>query len=125
MTNFKPDSKDCLDIILTDVQLHCRKIRKPNSLGRQCAKAFHGSKTNRAYSKSIALINDKKNIVSVNIDLGMEHLYNLARKQGKKYIRFFIKKDGMPLFLGKDIIEKLLADYKKSLKNKNNFLYNI
>lgn len=112
---FKPDPKDCFDVILDDIQLHTQKKRKPNSLGKQVAKAVHGSKTNRSYSNSITT-DEKTKTVSLTMNLGMEHLYDLARKQGKKYIRFFVKKDGMPVALGNDAVEKLLADSKKYLK---------
>ncbi len=115
MTNFKLDQKNCLDIILTDIQLHSQKKRNPNPLGRQVSKAMHGSKVNRAYSNSITTKN--KNI-NLSINLGMEYFYNLARKEGKKYIRFFIKKNGLPVKIGKDAIEKLIANSKKYLKKK-------
>lgn len=115
MNNIKPDPKDCLNIVLTDVQLHSQIKRKPNSLGRQYVKAVHGSKINRAYSDSVST-DDKTKTVSLAIDLGMEHLYEIARKQGKKYIRFFVKKNGISVALGNDTVEKLLADSKKYLK---------
>ena len=115
MNDFKPNPKECLNIVLTDVQLHSQIKRKPNSLGRQYVKAIHGSKINRAYSDSVST-NDKTKTVSLTMDLGMKHLYDLARKQGKKYIRFFVKKNGMPVALGNDAVEKLLADSKKHLK---------
>ena len=114
MDSSKLDPKDCYDVILTDTQLHTQKIRKPNSLGRQYVKALHGSKIKRVYSNSINF--DKKGNPTFSLDLGMKYFYDLARKQGKKYIRFLTYKNGMPVGLGKDAVEKLQADYKKYFK---------
>lgn len=115
MDSFKPDPKDCLDIILTDIQLHTQKIRKPHSLGRQCAKTINGSKNRRAYSNNIK-IDEKSQTVTLSMSLGMEHLHDLARKQGKKYIRFFTREHGLPIFLGQDTVEKLESIDKRSCK---------
>lgn len=115
MDNPKLDPKDCLDIILTDNQLHTLKIRKPNSFGRQYVKAVKGGKEKRAYSNSIKY-DAKTKKITFSMDLGMEHLFNLAKKHDKKYVRFLVKKNGLPVALGKDVIEKLQADYKKYSK---------
>lgn len=113
MSSVKPDAKDCFDIILTDFQLHVQKARKPNSLGRQYVKALYGSKQRRAYSNSVK-IDDKNKTITMAVDLGEEHLLAEAQKRGKKYIRYFIMKDGIPLYLGHDTIEKLRGLAKKS-----------
>ncbi|MCL4354842.1 MAG: hypothetical protein M1607_03365 [Patescibacteria group bacterium] len=114
MDNFKPDPKDCLDIILTDIQLHTQKMRKPHSLGRQYAKVVQSGKDGgRAYSNDIK-INNRTGVLSV--PLGMEHLYDLARKKGKKYIRFLAPKDGPVILPGKDTVEKLQSIKKRSCK---------
>ena len=115
MNSIQPDPKDCLDIFLTDIQLHVQKVRNPNSLGRQYVKALHGSKQRSAYSNSVKF-DDKNKTMTMAIDLGEEHLYEHAKKLGKKYIRYFIKKDSTPLYLGYDTIEKLKALAKKSQK---------
>lgn len=108
MNSIQPDPKDCLDIFLTDIQLHVQKVRNPNPLGRQYVKALHGSKQRRAYSNSVKF-DGKKRTITLTLDLREEHLYEHAKKLGKKYIRYFIKKDGIPLYLGSDTIEKLKA----------------
>ena len=111
----KPDSNECLDIMLTDFKLHASKVRKPNSLGRRYVKAIHnGGKGNRAYSNDMKI--DDKNLVTFSIGLEMEHLYDLARKKGKKYVRIFTKRDGLPVFLGQDSVERLNALKKKVLR---------
>lgn len=109
------DASECLDILLTDTQLHIQKVRNPNSLGRQYVKALHGSKQRRTYSNSVKF-DGKKRTITLTLDLGEEHLYEHAKKLGKKYIRYFIKQDGIPLYLGCDTIEKLKALAKKSQK---------
>lgn len=115
MYNSKIDPKDCLDIILTDIQLHVLKVRNPNSLGKQYVKAVHGSKVRRAYSNSVKP-DSKNKSMELSIDLGMESLFELGRQKGKKYIRFFAKKDGLPVALGKDVMEKFQAYQKKHIK---------
>jgi len=109
------DAGECLDILLTDIQLHVQKVRNPNSLGRQYIKALHGSKQRRAYSNSVKF-DGKKRTITLALDLGEEHLFAEAQKRGKKYIRYFIKQDGIPLYLGSDTIERLKALAKKFQK---------
>ena len=95
---------DCLDIFLTNIQLHSQKVRKPNSLGRQYVKSVRARKAvGRAYSNNMML---KPRGGSLSIDLGMEQLYELARQKGKKYVRIFAQKGGLPIYLGKDSIVK-------------------
>lgn len=115
MFNLKLDPKDCLDIILTDIQGHVQKVRKPNSFGRQYAKALHGSKQRRVYTNK-AEFDDKNMTMTITINLGEKELLEQLKMQGKKYIRLFFLKDGIPVFLGQDAIEKLEADSKKYLK---------
>ncbi len=123
MDTSKVDPKDCLDVIITDYQFHLQKVRKPNSLGRQIAKAFHGSKIRRAYSNDVK-IDEKNHSASLAINLGQEELQELARKRGKKYIRFLIPKKGLNLYPGKDILEKIESVKKKYLKKSAKGVYN-
>ncbi len=117
MNSFKPDPKDCLDIILTDIQLHTQKKRNPNSFGRQFVKAVHGSKERRAYS-NLKSPGEYGRISDLIMPAGMDQLYDLARKKGKKYIRFFGFKDGLRVDLGPDAKEKIDSIIKKHLQNK-------
>lgn len=123
MDTSRVDPKDCLDVIITDYQLHLQKVRKPNSLGRQIVKAFHGSKVRRAYSNEVAFDNKTKS-ATLGINLGTEELYALARKKGKKYVRFLMPKDGLNLYIGNDIIEKVESLKKRRLKNNAKSVYN-
>lgn len=108
------DSKNCLDILLTNIQLHSQKARKPNSLGRQYVKTVRAKKTNgRAYSNDLML---SAKGGSLSIGLGMEQLYELARQKGKKYVRIFAQKDGLQIYLGKDTIEKIESLKRKHLQ---------
>jgi hypothetical protein len=105
---------ECLDVVLTDIQLHASKVRNPSSIGRQYVKAIHGSRSHRAYSNDIKT--DGKDKISLSANLGMEQLYDLARKRGKKYVRIFAGKDGLPVYLGQDSVEKLESLMKKILR---------
>ncbi len=108
----KPDSENYLDIILTNIQLHTQKARNPNSLGRQYVKAIHGSEIRRAYSNSISF--NKNGGLILSMDLGMEYYFDMARKQGKKIVRFFTLKNGVPVELGNDVTKQLNLSIDKS-----------
>jgi len=122
MDTSKVDPKDCLDVIITDYQFHLQKVRKPNSLGRQIVKAFHGSKVRRAYSNDVK-IDENNHSATLAINLGQEELQELARKRGKKYIRFLIPKEGLNLYPGKDVLEKIESVKKKYLKKSSKGVY--
>ena len=110
----KVNPKDCLDIMLTDVQLHTQKIRKPNPLGRQIAKVINAKgKSGRAYSSNIQF-DANGGILSIDIETE-KYLHKLAEKKGKKYIRIFAPKDGLPINLGKDTVERISALEKKGI----------
>ncbi len=115
MEQNKIDPKDCLDVILTDIQMHAQKFRKPLSLGRQFVKAAHGSKVNRVFSND-SKMDPRTGAVSLSIDLEEGRLFELARQKGKKYVRYLIPKEGLSIFPGPDIIEKLQSVKKKLLQ---------
>ncbi len=83
MNPLNVNPKDCLDIMLTDIQLHTQKMRNPNSLGRQVAKVVHAKKkSGRAYSNNLKI--DKKGGI-LSLDIGMQdYLFKLAQQKGKK-----------------------------------------
>lgn len=113
MAKISPDPKDCLDIVIKDLQLHAQKARNPNSLGRQIAKTVNSRKAEgRAYANDIEAAGEG---MKLSVPIEMEKLYDLARKQGKKYVRFFILKNSTHVKLGEDAIKSLLS--KKNLQN--------
>lgn len=116
MNTSRVDPKDCLDVIITDYQLHTTKARNPKSLGRQIAKSFGNNKPGRAYSNNLQL-EGKSGVMSIDLG-GMEELQDLARKKGKKYIRFLYPKSGVPVLPGSDTEERIEALKRKKLTKK-------
>lgn len=122
MNSLNVDPKDCLDIILTDIQLHSQKVRKPNSFGRQVAKVVHAKKKRgRAFSNNLKV--DNKGGIS-SFDIGMqEYLFKLARQKGKKYVRILTPKEGLNVYLGQDAIERISALQKRVLQKFSKGVY--
>lgn len=100
------------DVILTDVQLHTQIPPKPKPLFRSILQSMRNNKPGRTYSSNISF--DDSGTFQFSIPLesktGQEMLR--AQKAGKK-IRIFMPKSGLPVYLGKDMIEKLDAEKKK------------
>lgn len=109
----KVDPKECLDIGLTDIQFHSQKVRKTRSIGRQVVKMIRAEKTSgRAYSNKVTL-NSKGGVLLSELE--MERLHELARQKGKKYVRISVPKGGLPVFFGRDTLEKLNSLRKRGL----------
>ncbi len=106
-----------LDILFTDIKLHTIKPRKPVSLGRKISKSITSKKAGRAFSRNIKITKDGK--LELSIPLGKEFIDALekARKQGKQ-LRIIMPKNGIPVYFGKDVIERLQAVVKRQRKRR-------
>lgn len=103
-----------IDILVTDINLHTIKPRKPVSLGRKISKSITSGKSERAFSSEIKIVKD--GTVEFAIPLGDE-VFLKAKKQGKQ-LRIMMPKEGIPIFPGDDVIERLKAKVKKQKSSK-------
>ena len=99
-------NKSC-NILLTDIQIHATKPRKPTSQYRAILKSLKNKKPGRFYTKNF---DGKKAIFDLPPKIKRE--MEKAEKSGKK-IRLFMPKEGLPIFVGKDLKEKLEAKNRK------------
>lgn len=105
------------DVVLTDIQLHVQKMSSPAPLVRAIEKTIHAGKPRgRAYGK-VDGADEKARTIHFTIPLEekIQTGINEAMIQGKK-IRFLVPKTGLPIYAGKDTLEKIEADNRK--KNK-------
>lgn len=96
------------DIILTDVQLHIQRPRKPQTLLRKVLKYLRSGKPERAYSTELKTTSDDGTFEFV-IPLSEEDRRRLERGE----IRLSMPKGGIPIFAGKDLIEYAKAHPEK------------
>ena len=103
------------DIVLTNIQLHTIQPRKPRSFLRTIFKSLRSGKPGRVYSRDISI--GKNGEARLAIPLPPDEMMKIeeARKAGK-IIRFFIPKTGLPVFYGKDLIDRIEADKRRALK---------
>lgn len=105
------------DIILTDIQFHVVKPNKPLSFLRQIMKSFRkGGAPGRVYHTGIKTNEDGTLRINIPLSKDLKEEMEFARRIGKTP-RFFVPKNGIPMYLGKDAIERLDAD-KEKLINK-------
>lgn len=105
------NKEEYCDIVLTDIQGHVQKPRKPVSWNRAISKCLKNKKPGRFYTE-----NTVKNKVTFNsINDFTKTLKELEKKTGKK-VRIFVPKNGLPIIPGKDTLEKLKANKKKKRK---------
>lgn len=90
-------------IPLTDIQLHSNKSANPQSFERKIEKSLKGQKPGRCYGEGLRLNSD--GTFEFSIPLPMEI-------KGRKVI-FAIPKEGLPIYAGKDLIEKMKSLHKK------------
>jgi len=109
------------DIFLTDVQMHVVEPRKPIPWYRVISRSLINRKPGRFYTTHFEM-NDKERTIKLSFPPSpkTQQQTEEAKKKGKT-IRFITPKNGIPVCLGKDVIEKLEADTNK-LKKKKNFL---
>ncbi len=109
-------SRDTIDIILTDMNLHAQKPSKPASLVRNYAKQLNGGKPRRTYS-SIQSVADS----TYQMDLGFDEqeVLDLLAKQGKRMLRIYVPTNGLPVHMAEDALEKIESLKRKHLLQNN------
>ncbi len=101
------------NIYLTDIQLHVTKPTNPPSFFRQILKSFKkGGQPGRVYSSDMTPNKDGTFRFSVPLSKDVQEKIELARRLGKEP-RFMMPKDGIPIYPGKDVIQRIEADKKK------------
>lgn len=112
-----------LDIYLTDFQLHAQKMTNPAPLLRAVEKTIKAGKpSGRAYGK-VDMV-DKKDFTvefSIPLDDKTQARVKEAQRLGKQ-IRIMMPKEGLPILLGKDAIEKITALKRQKDKRFDNLL---
>lgn len=108
------EAKYC-DILLTDIQLHVKKPRKPTPWYRVIIGALKsGKKTFRVYSKKYS-IDQKNKTIRVRFDSLTPEIQEeiiKAEKDGK-IVRIWRPAEGLPVCNGPDATEKFKADERK------------
>ena len=100
------------DIILTDLRVHTVKPTNPTSLLREVARsAKNGNKPGRVYGSRL-ITNGNESSFEIPITKDLQEQMDIAKRLGKK-IRFFMPKDGIPIYPGSDTIQKIRTDKKK------------
>jgi hypothetical protein len=99
-------------IILTDVTLHTNPTRKPTSFARGLAKSVRSGLPGRTYVNQTpnAVQEDAGTTLEMEIpfDDEVRVVIERAKSMGKQ-IRLVMPKEGVPVFLGKDAVEKFAA----------------
>lgn len=112
--NNSGDDKYC-DILLTDIQLHVQKPRKPKSVRRIIEKTLRNDKDSfRVYSNQYKA-DEKNKTLWIKFDQLTPEIQikvKAAEREGK-IVRFLVPKDGIPVYNGPDAVEKFKADTKK------------
>ncbi|MDD5710847.1 MAG: hypothetical protein PHV43_01980 [Candidatus Colwellbacteria bacterium] len=100
-----------MDIVITDVQLHTIKARKPKPVWRVIQKAIHTKREQQAYTTDGKLANGKWSFIYQ--DPGIQKIIQEAQAQGKG-VRFFRHKEGIDVRLGQDAEEFAEARERKA-----------
>ena len=105
------ETKSEVRIVITDFTLHAQTPCNPLSFARGVQKTITNGKPGRTYhSNAIKSFDPETGVMEfvIPFDKGLAEVVQKAEARGKK-IRFFVPKDGIPIYLGKDAVEKLEA----------------
>lgn len=103
------------ELILTDMQLHTIKHTNPSSVLRQIFRSIKNKMSPGRFYGKIQRTEDGKVRFSVPMSKDLHEQFDIARRLGRP-IRILMPKDGIPIYLGKDSIERLKANQKKMAK---------
>jgi hypothetical protein len=99
-------------IILTDITLHTNPTRKPASFARGLSKSVRSRLPGRTYVNQPPEVVQEGGAVNLEMEIPfddeMRAVIERAKELGKQ-IRLVMPKDGVPVFLGKDAVEKFAA----------------
>ncbi len=108
------------DIVLTDLEIHAVKPTNPAPWYRVIMKSLRNKLSGRIYSKNIRKNVDGKNnaapfnfAISLSEDL-KEKIAGIE-KLGKE-VRFLMPKEGIPIYVGKDLQEFMKARKNRLIK---------
>ena len=101
-------------VIIADLQLHTTVSRKPKTFAEGIRKLINSGKPGRTYREGALKITDSlAGTFQITIPLdGLEEVVAKAEAKGKR-VRFFVPKNGIPILLGKDAIERMEALKRK------------
>ncbi len=103
------------NVLLTDLQLHTTKPQNPTPWYKAIFRSFRNKKPGRFYVEKFSSQNDGSlETTLINLakhDPEFQKQMEIAKKSGKK-IRIIVPPN-LPIYPGKDLIEKLKAERKK------------
>lgn len=119
----EPDEKNIYhDIILTDITLHTNVARDPQPWYKKVLNAFRKNRPGRFFVNNAITKNPQTGnpIVSIPWTIELQKEKEKAELEGKIF-RVFMHKSGLPIYAGKDTIEKV-AEMKQ--KERNQLIHN-
>lgn len=102
------------DIVFSDIQFHAVEPTNPSPWHRAINKSLRSGMPGRIYSKNFKMefTREKDGAItakfSTPIPDDLNEKVKEIEKTGKK-VRFLLPKKGLPIYLGKDMIEKIKA----------------
>lgn len=116
MDEQKP-AKEVIKILVTNSFFHVAEPRKPISWYRAAMKTANSGKVNKVFTRTDKFKTNDEGDVEIEFQLPPEikKIYEEAKRNGQK-IEFILPPGGIPVFLGKDAIEKMEADKRKKEK---------
>lgn len=101
-TNMLNGDKQPLRVLITDIQLHSTENNNPNTFKRRLEKSIKSGKDGRFYDTKMQINENGK----------LEFVIDLPEELSNQ-IEFLSSSDGVPICLGKDVVEKIQSLIKK------------
>lgn len=110
------ESETEVAVIITDLQLHATTPRKPKSFAEGVRKTINTGRPGRTHQViGQTARNQEPGTFQFSIPIaGMDEVIAQAAARGKR-VRFFLPKGGVPVFLGKDAVERMEALKRKGV----------
>jgi hypothetical protein len=112
------ENEKTVDIVFIDIQLHVVKPRKPTPLSRAIQKSIRSGRLGRAFTKDFSIEQNGKFSVSFPTPPELERITDDAERRGKK-VRYIFPNEGIPVFAGRDLIEKLNSKTERGCAGNN------
>jgi len=102
------------NVLLTDFQLHTTKPQNPTPWYRTIFRSFRNKKPGRFYVENAKTIINEDGTFEMTLPLSpiIQEKIKEAERSGEK-IRFVVGEEGVPVFAGKDLVEKIKSNRKK------------
>lgn len=115
--NYQKDP-DTLDIFIHDFAFHSQVANNPKSLLQNGLKQHNGGKPKRTFVNG-GLVAKENGGIEMSFHLEAAEVQSILAKAGKKKLRIYFPANGVPVYLGPDVSEKIKSLNKnKTLKNK-------